>query len=90
MNKVLPQLTSTCSSLPSSFVGIQTYGRTVYGPNGLATEDDAQRVDYLRAAVDCVASERTLAWPSGAGAQPLGQLRDPIGVVVGVVAEVGP
>jgi beta-glucosidase len=81
------------------FVGIQTYGRTVYGPNGhapapegvatnqmgeeiypqaleatireahriagipvvvtengLATEDDAQRVEYLRTAVDCVAS----------------------------------
>ncbi|SFT90690.1 glycoside hydrolase family 1 protein [Arthrobacter sp. ov118] len=87
------------ASRGDDFVGIQTYGRTVYGPdghapapegvetnqmgeeiypqaleatireahriagipvivteNGLATEDDAQRVDYLRVAVDCVAS----------------------------------
>ena len=87
------------ASRGDDFVGIQTYGRTVYGPNGhapapegvatnqmgeeiypqaleatireahrvagvpvmvtengLATEDDAQRVEYLRAAVDCVAS----------------------------------
>lgn len=87
------------ASRGDDFVGIQTYGRTVYGPdghapapegvptnqmgeeiypqaleatireahriagipvmvteNGLATEDDAQRVDYLRTAVDCVAS----------------------------------
>ncbi|MGO4187517.1 glycoside hydrolase family 1 protein [Pseudarthrobacter sp. TAF60_1] len=87
------------ASRGDDFVGIQTYGRTVYGPNGhapapegvptnqmgeeiypqaleatireahriagvpvmvtengLATEDDTQRVDYLRAAVDCVAS----------------------------------
>jgi beta-glucosidase len=87
------------ASRGDDFVGIQTYGRTVYGPgghapapegaatnqmgeeiypqalaatireahriagipvivteNGLATEDDPQRVDYLRAAVDCVAS----------------------------------
>ncbi|MCU1567680.1 MAG: beta-glucosidase/6-phospho-beta-glucosidase/beta-galactosidase [Pseudarthrobacter sp.] len=87
------------ASRGDDFVGIQTYGRTVYGPNGhapapegavtnqmgeeiypqaleatireahliagipvmvtengLSTEDDAQRVEYLRAAVDCVAS----------------------------------
>jgi len=87
------------ASRGDDFVGVQTYGRTVYGPNGhapapegvptnqmgeeiypqaleatireahriagipvivtengLATEDDAQRVEYLRAAVDCVAS----------------------------------
>ncbi|MDN4609832.1 glycoside hydrolase family 1 protein [Arthrobacter burdickii] len=87
------------ASRGDDFVGIQTYGRTVYGPdglapapegaatnqmgeeiypqalgttireaariagipvivteNGLATEDDTQRVDYLRAAVDSVAS----------------------------------
>jgi beta-glucosidase len=87
------------ASRGDDFVGIQTYGRTVYGPdghapapegaptnqmgeeiypqaleatireahriagipvmvteNGLATEDDAQRVDYLRVAVDCVAA----------------------------------
>jgi beta-glucosidase len=87
------------ASRDDDFVGIQTYGRTVYGPdghvpapagvptnqmgeeiypqaleatireahriagipimvteNGLATEDDAQRVEYLRVAVDCVAS----------------------------------
>jgi beta-glucosidase len=85
------------ASRGDDFVGIQTYGRTVYGPaglapapegattnqmgeeiypqaleatireaarvagipvivteNGLATEDDAQRVDYLRAAVGSV------------------------------------
>ncbi|WP_314216048.1 family 1 glycosylhydrolase [Pseudarthrobacter equi] len=87
------------ASRGDDFVGIQTYGRTVYGPeghapapdgaetnqmgeeiypqaleatvreaarvagvpvmvteNGLATEDDTQRVAYLKAAVDCVAS----------------------------------
>lgn len=87
------------ASRGDDFVGIQTYGRTVYGPNGhvpapegvptnqmgeeiypqgleatireahrvagipvivtengLATEDDAQRLDYLRTAVDGVAS----------------------------------
>jgi beta-glucosidase len=87
------------ASRGDDFVGIQTYGRTVYGPNGhapapegvptnqmgeeiypqaleatireahriagipvivsengLATEDDTQRVGYLRAAVHCVAS----------------------------------
>jgi beta-glucosidase len=87
------------ASRGDDFVGIQTYGRTVYGPdghapapegvatnqmgeeiypqalevtireahriagipvivteNGLATEDDAERVDYLRAAVGGVAS----------------------------------
>ncbi|MGN7149857.1 glycoside hydrolase family 1 protein [Arthrobacter sp. SAFR-179] len=87
------------ASRGDDFVGIQTYGRTVYGPdghtpspggvptnqmgeeiypqaleatireahriagipvmvteNGLATEDDTQRVDYLKAAVDGVAS----------------------------------
>ncbi|MFF1253833.1 glycoside hydrolase family 1 protein [Pseudarthrobacter sp. NPDC058329] len=87
------------ASRGDDFVGIQTYGRTVYGPdghapapdgvptnqmgeeiypqalaatireaariagipvmvteNGLATEDDTQRVDYLGVAVDCVAS----------------------------------
>lgn len=87
------------ASRGDDFVGIQTYGRTVYGPdghspapdgvatnqmgeeiypqgleatireahrvagipvivteNGLATEDDTQRVDYLQAAVDGVAS----------------------------------
>ncbi|QOD05067.1 glycoside hydrolase family 1 protein [Pseudarthrobacter sp. BIM B-2242] len=87
------------ASRGDDFVGIQTYGRTVYGPNGhapapdgvptnqmgeeiypqaleatireaariagipvivtengLATDDDSQRVDYLRVAVDCVAS----------------------------------
>ncbi|KIC68804.1 glycoside hydrolase family 1 protein [Pseudarthrobacter phenanthrenivorans] len=87
------------ASRGDDFVGIQTYGRTVYGPdghapapegvptnqmgeeiypqaleatireahriagipvvvteNGLATEDDTQRVSYLKAAVDGVAS----------------------------------
>jgi beta-glucosidase len=87
------------ASRGDDFVGIQTYGRTVYGPdghapapegavtnqmgeeiypqaleatireahrvagipvmvteNGLSTEDDTQRVDYLSAAVNCVAS----------------------------------
>lgn len=87
------------ASRGDDFVGIQTYGRTVYGPdghapapegvptnqmgeeiypqaleatireahriagvpvivteNGLATEDDTQRLDYLKAAVDGVAA----------------------------------
>ncbi|WP_258804544.1 glycoside hydrolase family 1 protein [Pseudarthrobacter sp. NS4] len=87
------------ASRGDDFVGIQTYGRTVYGPdglapapagavltqsgeeiypqaleatireahriagipvmvteNGLATEDDTQRVKFLQTAVDCVAS----------------------------------
>jgi len=45
------------ASRGDDFVGIQTYGRTVYGPeNGLATEDDTERVAYLKAAVYGVAS----------------------------------